>query len=125
MWACWEGKGAAPCSLLGQAERKHEPCERRACARQSIGAELDLTDKGLGIRSRRYAMLVDDGTARPNPTPFLFSQTRAARPLSGSAPCAPDPAKQGGWPCAADGSAGRGPWRALTRRAGAGRRSRT
>ncbi len=27
---------------------------------KSIGAELDLNDKGLGMRSRRYAMLVDD-----------------------------------------------------------------
>ena len=28
---------------------------------KAIGAELDLNDKGLGVRSRRYAMLVDDG----------------------------------------------------------------
>lgn len=28
---------------------------------QAIGVELDLADKGLGIRSRRYAMLLDDG----------------------------------------------------------------
>ncbi len=28
---------------------------------QAIGAELDLTDKGLGIRSRRFALLADDG----------------------------------------------------------------
>jgi len=28
---------------------------------QAIGAELDLADKGLGIRSRRYALLADDG----------------------------------------------------------------
>lgn len=27
---------------------------------KSMGLELDLTDKGLGIRSRRYALLVDD-----------------------------------------------------------------
>eukprot|EP00195_Chlamydomonas_chlamydogama_P017672 CAMPEP_0202916440 /NCGR_PEP_ID=MMETSP1392-20130828/68581_1 /ASSEMBLY_ACC=CAM_ASM_000868 /TAXON_ID=225041 /ORGANISM="Chlamydomonas chlamydogama, Strain SAG 11-48b" /LENGTH=223 /DNA_ID=CAMNT_0049608869 /DNA_START=248 /DNA_END=919 /DNA_ORIENTATION=+ len=27
---------------------------------KAIGVELDLTDKGLGVRSRRYAMLVDD-----------------------------------------------------------------
>lgn len=27
---------------------------------KAIGAELDLTDKGLGLRSRRYAMLVED-----------------------------------------------------------------
>lgn len=31
---------------------------------KSIGADLDLTDKGLGIRSRRYAMLLDDGTVK-------------------------------------------------------------
>lgn len=31
---------------------------------QAIGAELDLTDKGLGLRSRRYAMLVDDGAVK-------------------------------------------------------------
>ena len=33
-------------------------------ALQAIGAELDLTDKGLGLRSRRYTMLVDDGVVR-------------------------------------------------------------
>jgi peroxiredoxin len=27
---------------------------------KALGVELDLSDKGLGIRSRRYAMLVDD-----------------------------------------------------------------
>ncbi|KAK9819915.1 hypothetical protein WJX72_003931 [[Myrmecia] bisecta] len=31
---------------------------------KAIGVELDLTDKGLGIRSRRYAMLVDDGVVK-------------------------------------------------------------
>ena len=31
---------------------------------QAIDAELDLTDKGLGVRSRRYAMLVDDGVVK-------------------------------------------------------------
>lgn len=31
---------------------------------KAIGCELDLTDKGLGIRSRRYAMLVDDGVVK-------------------------------------------------------------
>ena len=31
---------------------------------KAIGAELDLTDKGLGIRSRRYAMLIDDGAVK-------------------------------------------------------------
>lgn len=27
---------------------------------RALGLELDLSDKGLGIRSRRYALLVDD-----------------------------------------------------------------
>ncbi|KAK9839146.1 hypothetical protein WJX74_010476 [Apatococcus lobatus] len=31
---------------------------------KAIGVELDLTDKGLGMRSRRYSMLVDDGTVK-------------------------------------------------------------
>jgi len=29
---------------------------------KAIGVDLDLVEKGLGVRSRRYAMLVDDGT---------------------------------------------------------------
>jgi len=28
---------------------------------RALGCELDLMDKGLGVRSRRYAMLVEDG----------------------------------------------------------------
>jgi hypothetical protein len=27
---------------------------------KALGVELDLTDKGLGLRSRRYALLADD-----------------------------------------------------------------
>lgn len=27
---------------------------------KALGCELDLTDKGLGIRSRRFALLVED-----------------------------------------------------------------
>jgi peroxiredoxin len=27
---------------------------------KAMGLDLDLTDKGLGIRSRRYAMIVED-----------------------------------------------------------------
>eukprot|EP00891_Asterochloris_glomerata_P001900 jgi/Astpho2/1900/e_gw1.00038.296.1_t len=30
----------------------------------AIGVDLDLTDKGLGVRSRRYAMLIDDGAVK-------------------------------------------------------------
>ena len=28
---------------------------------KALGLELDLTDRGLGVRSRRYSMVVDDG----------------------------------------------------------------
>jgi len=31
---------------------------------KALGVELDLTDKGLGIRSRRYSMLIDDGVVK-------------------------------------------------------------
>jgi peroxiredoxin len=29
---------------------------------QALGLDMDLTDRGLGARSQRYAMVVDDGT---------------------------------------------------------------
>lgn len=28
---------------------------------KALGLELDLTERGLGVRSQRYAMVVDDG----------------------------------------------------------------
>ena len=31
---------------------------------RALGLELDLTKGGLGIRSKRYAMLVDDGVVK-------------------------------------------------------------
>jgi glutaredoxin/glutathione-dependent peroxiredoxin len=31
---------------------------------QAIGLPLDLTERGLGIRSQRYSMLVDDGVVK-------------------------------------------------------------
>uniref|UniRef100_A0A061SAW2 Glutaredoxin-dependent peroxiredoxin n=1 Tax=Tetraselmis sp. GSL018 TaxID=582737 RepID=A0A061SAW2_9CHLO len=31
---------------------------------KALGVELDLQDKGLGVRSRRYAMLLDDGVIK-------------------------------------------------------------
>jgi glutaredoxin/glutathione-dependent peroxiredoxin len=31
---------------------------------KAVGQELDLTAKGLGIRSRRYAMIVEDGVVK-------------------------------------------------------------
>ncbi len=30
----------------------------------ALGTELDLTSRGLGIRSQRYAMIIDDGVVR-------------------------------------------------------------
>ena len=36
-------------------------------AAQAVGAELDLGDKGLGTRSRRYAMVAEDGVVQPPP----------------------------------------------------------
>lgn len=31
---------------------------------KAAGMELDLTERGLGVRSKRYAMLVEDGTVK-------------------------------------------------------------
>ncbi len=31
---------------------------------KKIGLEIDLTERGLGMRSRRYAMMVDDGVVK-------------------------------------------------------------
>lgn len=31
---------------------------------KAVGLVLDLTDKGLGVRSQRYSMLIDDGVVR-------------------------------------------------------------
>ncbi|MCC7327530.1 MAG: peroxiredoxin [Burkholderiales bacterium] len=31
---------------------------------KALGLEVDLTDKGMGIRSQRFSMLVDDGVVR-------------------------------------------------------------
>jgi hypothetical protein len=37
---------------------------RLSSASSNPGVELDLTDKGLGVRSRRFSMLVDDGVVK-------------------------------------------------------------
>ena len=67
---------------------------------KALGVELDLTDKGLGVRSRRYAMLVEDqvvkvrqsphqgcmycflAVAAVNPCPSLLAPTAALPPPS-------------------------------------------
>jgi peroxiredoxin len=33
-----------------------------AALTKELGTVLDLTDRGLGVRSSRYSMIVDDGT---------------------------------------------------------------
>ena len=38
---------------------------------QAIGVDLDLSDKGLGLRSRRYTMLIDDGVVSMSPAVLL------------------------------------------------------
>jgi peroxiredoxin len=34
----------------------------------ALGVELDLTDKGLGVRSRRYALLAEDQVSAAVPS---------------------------------------------------------
>ena len=31
---------------------------------RALGLELDLTSRGMGVRSQRYSMLVDDGVVK-------------------------------------------------------------
>jgi peroxiredoxin len=31
---------------------------------KALGLEMDLTARGMGVRSQRYSMLVDDGTVK-------------------------------------------------------------
>lgn len=48
---------------------------------KALGLELDLTERGLGVRSDRFAMIVDDGTithlAREAPGKFEVSSAEA------------------------------------------------
>ncbi len=47
---------------------------------KSIGMELDLTERGLGLRSLRYAMIVDDGkvtTIKVDEVPSNASESSA------------------------------------------------
>ena len=43
------------------AEGIHMIADGSGAFTQAIGQVLDLTDRGLGVRSQRYAMLVEDG----------------------------------------------------------------
>ena len=31
---------------------------------KALGVQMDLTDRGMGVRSQRYSMLVDDGVVK-------------------------------------------------------------
>ena len=55
--------------------RKPAAADPKAHVMQAIGVDLDLVEKGLGVRSRRYAMLVDDGTVRMLPSGFVLHIT--------------------------------------------------
>ena len=44
------------------AEEIHMVADGNGDFARAIGLELDLTANGMGVRSQRYAMIVDDGT---------------------------------------------------------------
>ena len=50
--------------IRGTAKLAIDDGDRTAAAglTQGMGKVLDLTDRGLGVRSSRYSMIVDDGT---------------------------------------------------------------
>lgn len=45
---------------VGAGDKVMMLADGNAAFTKAMGVDLDLTDKGLGIRSRRYAMLVED-----------------------------------------------------------------
>jgi peroxiredoxin len=44
------------------AEEIHMVADGVAAFTKAVGLDLDLTERGLGVRSKRYAMIVEDGT---------------------------------------------------------------
>lgn len=52
-WLCLQSLGADEAGILMMADG----CGQFALA---MGVEMDLTEKGMGIRSRRYSMIVDN-----------------------------------------------------------------
>jgi peroxiredoxin len=44
------------------AQEIHMIADGSAAFTRAIGLELDLTERGMGVRSQRYAMIVDNGT---------------------------------------------------------------
>ena len=59
----WRSVIASACEQSGRARLPHlaEPRRLDAFAAEATGLTLDLTGKGLGLRSTRYSMLVKDG----------------------------------------------------------------
>ena len=44
--------------------RQHVVGSRGTCARSVVGITADLTERGLGVRSGRYSMVVNDGVVK-------------------------------------------------------------
>lgn len=44
------------------AQEIHMVADGSAAFTRAVGLELDLTERGMGVRSQRYAMIVDNGT---------------------------------------------------------------
>ena len=48
----------------GALGKIHLIADGSAALTKALGMELDLTERGLGIRSKRYAMIVEDGVVK-------------------------------------------------------------
>ena len=61
------------------ADEIHMVADGSANFTQAVGLELDITGRGMGIRSQRYAMIVDDGvvTALEVEEPGKFEKSSA------------------------------------------------
>jgi len=66
------------------AEALHMVADGSANFTQAVGLELDLTERGMGMRSQRYAMIVDDGvvTALNVEEPGKFEKSSAEAMLA-------------------------------------------
>jgi len=66
------------------AEAIHMVADGSANFAQAVGLELDLTARGMGVRSQRYAMVVDDGvvSALAVEAPGQFEVSSAERVLA-------------------------------------------
>lgn len=63
--ACLAVNDAFVMGAWGEAQNAGEivmVADGSASLTQALGMELDLTSRGLGVRSKRYSMVVEDGT---------------------------------------------------------------